>query len=112
MAEISPSQIRYVWVTFDSTGTITGHINGSNVFKNGIGDYTVTFHGVMPSQYYGAFITPVDNTSSAFNLKIIEQTASTVRFVSRGGSVDILGINVPPITAIDANIGYNFYACA
>lgn len=112
MSLISPSQIRYVWVTFDNTGSITGHINGSSVVKNDTGDFTVNFHGVMPSQYYGAFITPVDTTAGSISIKITSQTPKSIRFVSNGGAVNILGINVSPITAVDANVGYTFLACS
>lgn len=113
MANIIPSQIRYVWVSFQPDGTINDHHEGSSVIKNGTGDYTVYFANDFLNQYYHASITPFDTANNApISAKITAKAAGSFRFQLSGGGVSVLGINLFANQPIDPNVGVTVYACA
>lgn len=111
MDPVSDSTIRYVWASFDPDGEITASKDISSVTKNGTGDFTVNFSGVMQTDNYFAAITPFDNTSAPITVKNISQNDSSCRFICRGGGVSVLGLTVVNSVPIDPNVGINFFAC-
>ncbi len=111
MDPISDSTIRYIWASFDPDGEIAASKDIDSVTKNGTGDFTVNFSGVMQTDNYFATITPVDSTGSPFTIKILSQDDSSCRFICRGGGVSVLGITVVNSVPIDPDIGINFFAC-
>lgn len=92
------------WVNFDGTGTtatnqtIRGQGNVSSVYKNGTGDYTITFATAMPDANYSWSFggnNSADNTATNTILgaltTVAYQTASSLRIVTKasagGGSL-------------------------
>ena len=83
------------WVNFDGTGstganqTIRASGNVSTVYKNGSGDFTVTFSTAMPDANYAVVSTP-DNTISAAPISYLENgtapTTSAFRIIFSTGS--------------------------
>ena len=111
MDPISDSTIRYVWASFDSDGTITGSKDIASVTKNGTGDFTITYTGVMQTDNYAVSITPIDTSTAPITVKNLAQDEVSCRFICRGGAVQILGINIVSSAAIDPSGGINFFAC-
>lgn len=91
------------WVNFNGTGatgtnqTIRGQGNVASVYKNGTGDYTITFTTAMPDTNYAWSGSAVDSYGS--NDTIVSEdsrTAGTLRIkVSHGTSkYDVANVNV------------------
>ena len=64
------------WVVFDSTGTILKAYNVSSVYRNSLGDFTVTFTTAMPSANY------VINTSMKS-----DASPTGIIMIKRGGAL-------------------------
>lgn len=112
MSDLTPSQIRYVWVSFDPDGTIVAHHDGASVEKNGTGDFTVTFSRSMPSSNYYIGITPIDSAATPISWSVTAQAVDSFRFVLKGGGVEVLGIPLIRNQAVDPDIGITIMACA
>ena len=80
------------WVNFDGTGTIgtnmtiRGSGNVSSVYKNGTGDYTITFTTAMPDANYASVSTPYDyaavsriTSASSFKILTFNTTSGAAR---------------------------------
>ena len=84
------------WVNFDGSGTISTNQtirasgNVSTVFKNGTGDYTVTFTTAMPDANYAAIMTTgaqsLPSPTAIFQSATTTTLRLTLQGVSGGGS--------------------------
>ena len=78
------------WVNFDGTGTIGTNQtirasgNVASVFKNGTGDFTVTFSTAMPDANYVVLVSSDNTGTSAPNAFVDSATAPTTSAVRIG----------------------------
>jgi hypothetical protein len=97
------------WVNFDGTGTtgtnmtIRASGNVASVYKNGSGDYTITFTTAMPDANYATVAmgngqnSDGNNSYATYLYNNSSRTASVVRIICRengGATIDVLAVSL------------------
>jgi len=99
---INKSMRLKAWANFNaSDGTINKGFNISQIVKDDTGTYSLTFEEGMESENYACIITPEDTQGTIINSQASSKSKSGMTISCRGGTVNLLGIDVALIDLID-----------